>query len=90
MLTTMLPWKLPAGRQGVPVMYMGTLQPASMWRTGTPAARRAVSKVNAAAEQEGDEICRASIFEVDDFVDHDAGFVDAVFWGVVAEVAPGP
>ena len=46
MLTTIGPWKGPAGRHGIEVTYIETLRPSSMWRTGRPACRIAASKVN--------------------------------------------
>ena len=44
MLTTMFPWNAPAGAQGMLVMYMGTLRPSSMCRTGIPASSKSASK----------------------------------------------
>ncbi len=43
--TTSGPWKSPAGRHGTLVRYIGTLQPASTWRTGSPARSSASSNV---------------------------------------------
>ena len=40
----MLPWNIPAGAQGIFVSYIGTFFPSSIWRTGTSAARRSLSK----------------------------------------------
>jgi hypothetical protein len=39
------PRKGPAGTVSLFVMYMGTLRPCSIWRTGTPADSRASSKL---------------------------------------------
>ena len=44
MLTTILPLNTPAGVQGMFVLYIGTLTPSSIWRTGMSASRSADSK----------------------------------------------
>ncbi len=44
MLTTMGPFRAPAGAHWILVMYMGTFRFCSMWRTGMPASSRAPSK----------------------------------------------
>ena len=43
--TTSGPANSPAGTHWRSVTYMGTLQPCSMWRTGSPARIRAASKL---------------------------------------------
>lgn len=44
MLTIILPLNTPAGVQGMFVLYIGTLTPSSIWRTGMSASRSADSK----------------------------------------------
>src|SRR5438105_5021522 len=44
--TTIGPCNTPAGVHGRLVRYIGTLQPVSRWRTGTPARSKAFSNVN--------------------------------------------
>ena len=43
-LTTIFPLNTPAGVQGMLVLYIGTLTPSSIWRTGMSASSSADSK----------------------------------------------
>ena len=64
MLTTMLPWKMPAGAQGMLVLYMGMLTPSSIWRTGMPASSRADSNEKLHPIRKLTRSCRASKYAV--------------------------
>ena len=43
MLTTILPWNIPAGTSGIFVLYIGTLRPSSICLTGISASRSSAS-----------------------------------------------
>ena len=88
--TTSGPDSEPAGRHATSVRYIGTLLPCSMWRTGTPAASSASSKVKLQPIRKATMSSRQRSIDVVDLGDQLAVLVDAVGRQVGAQVAGEP
>ncbi len=88
-LTTIVPLNTPAGWQERFVLYIGTLTPSSIWRTGMSASSRAASNEKLHPDQKADKVVPlVKIMRyIGRFLGQNAVAVDAVARDVAGNIA---